>query len=367
MNNKNKIIIITIVGISVVLLGFIIFFLNIQKEKNITYNVTFNSNGGTNIKEQIVNQGDLVKKPADPKKDGYMFIEWTYKGKTYDFSLKVESDLTLNAKWIEIEEDAEKFIIKFETDGGTTISNQVIEKGNKITKPIDPVKDGYIFKGWILNDEFYDFEKTIEENIELKAKWEKIKGNNNNTTNNNSSNNNNTSTNSTTNNNNTTNNDNKNETTNNSTKKWTVRFMCNGNLVTTKEIENNKTVSKPSPPSVPNGMKFKYWSIDGNEFNFNTKITKDYVIDCSYSRLESDTPTVDNDITSAPTNIYFSNENFIGTVNQSIVEVTWDSVKNADSYYIYFSSSENGNYVEKTGVSTTRVRFALENDGIINR
>ena len=38
--------------------------------------------------------------------------------------------------------------VKFETDGGTTISNQIVEKGTKITKPENPTKEGYVFKGW---------------------------------------------------------------------------------------------------------------------------------------------------------------------------------------------------------------------------
>lgn len=45
-----------------------------------------------------------------------------------------------------------------------------LEKGQKVEKPEDPTREGYIFKGWKLNGELFDFENTeLTENIELVA------------------------------------------------------------------------------------------------------------------------------------------------------------------------------------------------------
>ena len=186
--DKKKLLI--IVGSIIVVIAVIISALLIANKKTITYDVFFETNGGSKIVSQTVNEGEKVAKPTDPTKDGYMFIEWIYQGRTYDFSLEVISNLNLIAKWAEIKEDVVEFVVKFETDGGTTISNKIVEKGNKVEKPSDPAKDGYIFKGWTLNGEIYDFETVVEENIELKANWEKVKETNKKTPNNSNSNNN---------------------------------------------------------------------------------------------------------------------------------------------------------------------------------
>lgn len=43
-----------------------------------------------------------------------------------------------------------------------------------VSRPEDPIKDGYKFVGWYLNDEIYDFNLPVEDNLTLIAKWEEI-------------------------------------------------------------------------------------------------------------------------------------------------------------------------------------------------
>ncbi len=64
------------------------------------YTVTFDTQGGTTVVKQEVEEGQKVTKPAtDPVKNGYKFIGW-YNGNTlYDFNLSVTSNITLVAKW----------------------------------------------------------------------------------------------------------------------------------------------------------------------------------------------------------------------------------------------------------------------------
>ena len=256
--NRKKILIISSSIITIIITTIIL--LLIINNKTTTYNIFFETNGGSSVESQVVNDGEKVKKPSDPKKDGYIFVEWTYKGKAYDFSLEVTSDLTLSAKWVELKNDVETFIVKFETDGGTTISNQVVKKGNKVAKPIDPLKDGYTFEGWILNGEIYDFEKIIEDNIELKAKWEKVKETNNNTNNN------------TDNNNNSNNNNNTTKPITPSEKKYTVTFNSNGGTaVSSQTITEGSKVSQPSNPS-RSGYTFAGWTLNGNNYDFNSAV-----------------------------------------------------------------------------------------------
>lgn len=69
------------------------------------YTVNFKTNGGTAIKEVLVEKGDKLAKPKTPKKDGYEFVGWYVDGKRYNFSKKVNDDITLVAKWKKIEKE----------------------------------------------------------------------------------------------------------------------------------------------------------------------------------------------------------------------------------------------------------------------
>lgn len=68
-----------------------------------SYTVVFNSKGGTSVKTQKVEPGKKVKKPADPKKEGYIFDGWYWKTSKseilYDFDQKVDENMTLIASW----------------------------------------------------------------------------------------------------------------------------------------------------------------------------------------------------------------------------------------------------------------------------
>ena len=49
------------------------------------------------------------------------------------------------------------YTVTYDTDGGTKVSKEIVEKGQKATVPVDPTKDGYTFIGWYIEDEKYDF------------------------------------------------------------------------------------------------------------------------------------------------------------------------------------------------------------------
>lgn len=68
-------------------------------EKDVYYNVTFNSDGGNDLGSIKVKDGFNVVEPSKPEKDGYVFVEWQLDGKKYDFSTVVTKDITLVAKW----------------------------------------------------------------------------------------------------------------------------------------------------------------------------------------------------------------------------------------------------------------------------
>ena len=70
--------------------------------------------------------------------------------------------------------EVEKITITFNTDGGEDIEEITVKKGSTVTLP-EAVKDGYTFNGWQLDDELIDDEYIFEEDVTLKATYEKIK------------------------------------------------------------------------------------------------------------------------------------------------------------------------------------------------
>ena len=68
-----------------------------------------------------------------------------------------------------------KFTVDFDSNGGTKVESQTVEKGGKVTKPDDPTRENYEFDAWLLDNEVYDFETEVTKDITLKAKWTKVK------------------------------------------------------------------------------------------------------------------------------------------------------------------------------------------------
>ena len=64
------------------------------------------------------------------------------------------------------------YTVTFDSNGGSAVTAQSIEAGQKATKPADPTKDGYDFKGWTLSGSAYDFNTAVNGNITLVATWE---------------------------------------------------------------------------------------------------------------------------------------------------------------------------------------------------
>ena len=154
---KNKKILL-IVG-AIVLLAVIvaICLFAFKDEEKATYTVTFNSNGGNAISEQVVEEGMSATKPQDPIRDGYIFIEWLLNGRSYDFNSIVDKDITLSAKWEEDVPEKELVTVKFNSDGGSKVKDQTVKEGDKAKKPSAPSKSGYVFKSWQLDGKDYNF------------------------------------------------------------------------------------------------------------------------------------------------------------------------------------------------------------------
>ena len=65
----------------------------------------------------------------------------------------------------------DEYQVTFDTQGGTMIYPVAVEKNTPVSEPEKPVKPGFVFVGWYLNGEPYDFAQPVVGNMILRAKW----------------------------------------------------------------------------------------------------------------------------------------------------------------------------------------------------
>ena len=149
---------------AVMAIGIFIYALNNSK-----YEVKFNSNGGNKIESVMVKKNERVEAPKDPKKKGYVFVEWQLNGKSYDFKKKVTKNMTLKAKWL-----PEIYVtVTLDSNGGSELQPMSVISGTKLSKDEieKPTREGYTFAGWLIGENKYDFSKKVTSDLTLKASW----------------------------------------------------------------------------------------------------------------------------------------------------------------------------------------------------
>lgn len=144
----------------------------LAKEDKQHKTITFVTNGGTALAPIQILEGSTAALPS-PSKIGHDFMGWYLDP---EFTLRYPSnnvvtiDLTLYAKW---RHNPDKFLITFDSDGGSHIPPVEVLKSQVITMPI-PEKQGYIFEGWYIDEERtqpYNFELGAYASLTLYAKW----------------------------------------------------------------------------------------------------------------------------------------------------------------------------------------------------
>ncbi len=68
-----------------------------------------------------------------------------------------------------------EYKVEFDSIGGSAVSTLVVPKNMVIEAPEDPIKEGYIFKGWYFGNDLFDFNTKIKKDLLLVAHWEEVK------------------------------------------------------------------------------------------------------------------------------------------------------------------------------------------------
>lgn len=136
------------------------------------YNVTYETDG-TSVEPETVRAGTEIT-IGTTTHDTYEFECWMFDNETYDADDKyiVNSDVKFVVKWKGL------CTITYSTDGGETIVTKSVSEGSSFKLPEEPTRDGYVFKGWYLEDENNLLNPgdliPVTENLEIKAKWVKL-------------------------------------------------------------------------------------------------------------------------------------------------------------------------------------------------
>ena len=178
--------------------------------------VSFETNGGSEIPDQVVQYGETVLRPENPVREGYQLVGWYTDidlQNPWDFDTDtVQGNMTLYAKWEQVEAAAaettdeqpaddnapmlwwllgllglmcllilvlilllNKKTVKFETGCKMKIKEQKVRKGGYAERPAEPTRMGRVFAGWYYDAECterWDFENDkVEDNMTLYAKW----------------------------------------------------------------------------------------------------------------------------------------------------------------------------------------------------
>ena len=121
--------------------------------KKVNYTVSFNVDGGSAVDSASVVNGKTALKPADPSKNGFVFLGWySDEALTVPYSFEstvIKADTTVYAKWAQKgAEGSSEYTISFDLgyEGGEMASIETI--GAKAYGVTVPERTGYTFCGW---------------------------------------------------------------------------------------------------------------------------------------------------------------------------------------------------------------------------
>lgn len=140
------------------------------RENDNTVMVRFDSAGGSSVASQKVPVGGVAKKPNNPTRYGYNFVEWQLNGTAYDFSQVVNTEITLKATW----KEKQKVTLSFDSNGGSSVQSKQVYVGEAVGTLQSPTRSGYVFTGWTLNGSAFNANSKVNGNTTVKASWQTV-------------------------------------------------------------------------------------------------------------------------------------------------------------------------------------------------
>lgn len=143
--------------------------------------------------------------------------------------------------------------VTFDTQGGSIVPTQEVGYMKKAKRPANPTREGYTFDNWYYDEIVFDFDTKVTKDMTLIAGW--IKDN---------------------------------AETPDKEEGYTVKFDTDGgSSIASITVEKEGKISAPEEPT-REGYKFLGWQLDGKDYNFSSKITKNMTLKAKWEKVDSE-------------------------------------------------------------------------------
>jgi len=122
-------------------------------QRKLTYKVDFQVNGGSAVDMTYVVNGKTAQKPADPTKEGHIFLGWYADAEfttPYIFdATTVKKDTTIYARWAQKQASVPEYTVDFDLgyEGAQALA-PITTIGGMAYGVVTPERAGYTFGGW---------------------------------------------------------------------------------------------------------------------------------------------------------------------------------------------------------------------------
>lgn len=158
-----------------------------------------------------------------------------------------------------------QYSVTFDGNNGSSTFVENVESGALVEEPEEPTREGYVFVGWYLGDEKFDFSNPIEKDMKLEARWEKkaVEVDDN--------------------------------TTEQTNKNYKVK-LDNGSEVTEITTDEDGNI-KDLPTPTKKGYKFLGWYLDGKKVDSTTVVDEDVTLTAKWEKEEEKKETTSKEET----------------------------------------------------------------------
>lgn len=135
--------------------------------------ISFDTNGAKSVDIIKIRKGECINLP-EIEKDGFIFDGWYLDSERVTNKTKFNKSAILKAKWIS--DEIKTFKVTFDSVGGSKVDSIVLECGQELILPTNPIKENYTFVSWIGNNQENILDGVLLpcEDIILKANWKRI-------------------------------------------------------------------------------------------------------------------------------------------------------------------------------------------------
>ena len=130
--------------------------------------LTVNENVDVNIVKPKYQYGTQITVTAKEVEDNE-FVRWSNNVLNNPYTFTIKENTTLEPIY-----QKKQVTLEFNTNGGSEVTSQTVESGQKVTRPEDPTKEGNFFINWYTDTTYakiFNFDTVIKANTTLYARW----------------------------------------------------------------------------------------------------------------------------------------------------------------------------------------------------